>query len=81
MAVRACSLTPPRLELLRRADALVRRLARDADYDRQVQALRCVEEVRGYREIRYPKMEETKRKVEALLNTSAPATAKHSVFV
>ena len=36
-------------------------------YDRYVQALRCVEEVRGYREVRYPKMEEARRKAEALL--------------
>jgi indolepyruvate ferredoxin oxidoreductase len=50
-------------------------------YGAWVQALRCVEEVRGYREIRYPKMDEAKRKVEALLSTSAPATAKQSVLV
>jgi GMP synthase (glutamine-hydrolysing) len=36
MTVRACSLTPERLEKLRRADAVVRRLAHAADYDRQV---------------------------------------------
>jgi GMP synthase (glutamine-hydrolysing) len=36
MTVRACSLTPERLELLRRADGIVRRLTHDADYDRQV---------------------------------------------
>jgi indolepyruvate ferredoxin oxidoreductase len=52
-----------------------------ADYDRQVQALRCVEEVRGYREIRYPKMDEAKRKVDSLLNTTASATTKQSVLV
>jgi indolepyruvate ferredoxin oxidoreductase len=52
-----------------------------AAYERYVQALRCVEEVRGYREIRYPKMKEAKRKVDALLNTSAPSTAKHSILV
>jgi indolepyruvate ferredoxin oxidoreductase len=50
-------------------------------YDRYVQALRCVEEVRGYREIRYPKMDEAKRKVDSLLNTTASPTAKHSVLV
>ncbi len=44
-----------------------------ADYDRQLQALRCVEEVRGYREIRYPKMDAAKRKVEALLHSPAPS--------
>jgi len=37
-------------------------------YDRYVKALRCVEEVRGYREVRYPKMDEAKRKVEGLLS-------------
>jgi indolepyruvate ferredoxin oxidoreductase len=52
-----------------------------AAYERYVQALRCVEEVRGYREIRYPKMKEAKRKVDALLNTSTPSTAKHSILV
>ncbi|MEI6084494.1 MAG: 2-oxoacid:acceptor oxidoreductase family protein, partial [Verrucomicrobiota bacterium] len=44
-----------------------------ADYDRQVQALRCVEPVKGYREVRYPKMAEAQRKVETLLATPAPA--------
>jgi indolepyruvate ferredoxin oxidoreductase len=38
-----------------------------AGYDRYVKALRCVEEVRGYREVRYPKMDEARRKVEGLL--------------
>ncbi|MXZ01289.1 indolepyruvate ferredoxin oxidoreductase, partial [Candidatus Poribacteria bacterium] len=36
-------------------------------YKRHLQALECVEEVRGYREIRYPKMEVAKRTVEGLL--------------
>ena len=36
-------------------------------YQRHLQALECVEEVRGYREIRYPKMEAAKRTVEGLL--------------
>jgi indolepyruvate ferredoxin oxidoreductase len=39
-----------------------------AAYDRQVNALRCVEEVRGYREVRYPKMEVARRKAEELLS-------------
>jgi indolepyruvate ferredoxin oxidoreductase len=43
-----------------------------ADYDRQVEILRCVESVKGYREIRYPKMDEARRKVEAL-QSAAPA--------
>ena len=36
-------------------------------YEKHVQALECVEEVRGYREIRYPKMEVAKQTVEDLL--------------
>ncbi len=36
-------------------------------YEKHLQALECVEEVRGYRDIRYPKMETAKQKVEGLL--------------
>ena len=36
-------------------------------YEKHLQALECVEEVRGYREIRYPKMEVAKQTVEELL--------------
>ena len=36
-------------------------------YEKHLRALECVEEVRGYREIRYPKMEVAKRTVEDLL--------------
>jgi GMP synthase (glutamine-hydrolysing) len=36
MRVRACSITPTRLGLLRHADALVRRLSHESGYDRQV---------------------------------------------
>ncbi|HJT87427.1 MAG TPA: glutamine-hydrolyzing GMP synthase [Bryobacteraceae bacterium] len=36
MQVRACSLTPDRLERLRRADAAVRRLSHESGFDRQV---------------------------------------------
>jgi len=36
MQVRACSLTPERIALLRRADAIVRRLSHEAGYDRCV---------------------------------------------
>ena len=39
-----------------------------ASYDRFVKALRCVEDVRGYREVRYPKMDEAKRRAEGLLS-------------
>ncbi len=36
MRVRSCAITPPRLALLRHADALVRRLSHESGYDRQV---------------------------------------------
>ncbi len=36
-------------------------------YKKHLQALECVEEVRGYREIRYPKMEIAKQTVENLI--------------
>ena len=36
-------------------------------YERHLRALECVEEVRGYREIRYPTMEVAKQTVEELL--------------
>lgn len=36
-------------------------------YEKHLQALECVEEVRGYREIRYPKMKVAKQTVEDLL--------------
>jgi len=49
-------------------------------YDRYVQALRCVEEVRGYREVRYPKMEEARRKVEGLLRQPSPVAADLRVY-
>ena len=48
-------------------------------YDRYVQALRCVEEVRGYREIRYPKMEAAKRKAEDLFREPKPRPLESSV--
>ena len=36
-------------------------------YEKHLRALECVEEVRGYREIRYPKMEVARQTVESLL--------------
>jgi GMP synthase (glutamine-hydrolysing) len=36
MRVRACSLSPERIARLRRADAIVRRLSHESDYDRRV---------------------------------------------
>src|SRR6266404_3040176 len=55
-----------------------------AGYDRYVKALRCVEEVRGYREVRYPKMEEARRKAEGLFSqpkktASVAVPVKHTV--
>ncbi len=40
----------------------------DEDYNKHLQALECVENVRGYRQIRYPTMEAAKQKVEKLLS-------------
>ena len=48
-----------------------------ASYDRYVKALRCVEDVRGYREVRYPKMDEARHRAESLLaqpSRTAPVT-------
>ena len=36
-------------------------------YEKHLRALECVEDVRGYREIRYPKMETARQTVESLL--------------
>jgi len=45
-----------------------------ATYDIYVEVLKCPEEVRGYRKIRYPKMDEAIGRVERLLsNTDSPA--------
>ena len=35
----------------------------------------------GYREIRYPKMDEAKRKAESLLNSPSPSVAKSVAHV
>jgi indolepyruvate ferredoxin oxidoreductase len=43
-----------------------------AGYDRYVEALRCVEQVRGYREIRYPKMAEARSRAEKALQLAPP---------
>lgn len=49
--------------------ALVERFSYEdeASYKRMTEALECPEEARGYREVRYPKMEEARRRVERLL--------------
>ena len=41
--------------------------SKEPRYDAHVEALRLPEQVRGYREIRYPKMEEARRKARQLL--------------
>ncbi|MCY4401516.1 MAG: thiamine pyrophosphate-dependent enzyme [Candidatus Poribacteria bacterium] len=40
----------------------------DVNYSKHLQAIECVENVRGYRAIRYPTMEAAKQEVETLLN-------------
>ena len=42
------------------------------DYETHVRALEVPEEVCGYREVRYPKMETAKQKVESLLSKNRP---------
>ena len=43
----------------------------DDNYAKHIQAIQCVENVRGYREIRYPTMEAAKQEVDTLLNKEA----------
>ncbi len=43
-----------------------------------LQALHCVESVKGYREIRYPKMAAARQQVEQLLGQSAPVPSRNS---
>ncbi len=50
-----------------------------AEYDRYVAALRCVEDVRGYREIRYPKMDAARTKVAELLNRESKPAPREPV--
>lgn len=50
-----------------------------SSYDRYVAALRVPEEVRGYRDIRYPKMEEAHRRVQTLLPREEPAVRQERV--
>ena len=47
--------------------------------DRYIQALHCVESVKGYREIRYPKMDAARQQVAQLLASMGPATPPVSV--
>lgn len=49
-------------------------------YDRWVEALRCVEQVSGYREIRYPKMEQARRRAEELVHAEAHLAAHATEF-
>jgi indolepyruvate ferredoxin oxidoreductase len=50
----------------------------DANYGESVQLLKCTEQVSGYREIRYPKMDETRARVEAEL-TRVPSSVEATV--
>jgi hypothetical protein len=43
------------------------KLDTQGDYDTAVQILRLAEDVKGYREVRYPTMDAARAKVEALL--------------
>ncbi|MBI4387600.1 MAG: hypothetical protein HY582_00970 [Candidatus Omnitrophica bacterium] len=56
------------------------RFANHEEYMRYVQALRAPEDVRGYREVRYPKMEEARRRVQSLLNFPSEHGAAVSVL-
>ncbi len=52
-----------------------------ASYDAYVQALETPEEVRGYREVRYPKMETAQMKAEALIRGEEPPGLKSTHLV
>jgi len=47
-----------------------------AAYDRWVEALRCVESVRGYREIRHPKLDAARRRAEELVRNTGRASSR-----
>lgn len=64
------------MRLLERVD-----LSNPASYDQAIKALRCVEDVTGYREIRYPKMDRARREVEAMLAAGPPPAPKAQLFV
>ena len=57
-------------------------LSTDAGYEQALGALKCPEAVNGYREVRYPKMDEARAAGAALLpGTSRPADARATVGV
>jgi len=47
-------------------------------YENYVQIFECPETVRGYRKVRYPKMEEAKQKVNAILSKEKPSSQNAS---
>ena len=49
-----------------------------AAYDRWVEALRCVEQIRGYREIRYPKLDAARQHAESLVRNTGRASARYA---
>ncbi|MBI4398499.1 MAG: 2-oxoacid:acceptor oxidoreductase family protein [Candidatus Omnitrophica bacterium] len=51
-------------------------LAGELPYEAYVRVFEVPEEVRGYRKVRYPKMEEARRKAEAILTGSQNATQR-----
>jgi indolepyruvate ferredoxin oxidoreductase len=56
-------------------------LAADANYEQAVRVLSCAEEVSGYREVRYPKMNATRAAVEAELTpvVKSPVEQRQSI--
>ncbi len=52
-----------------------------AEYDRYVNALKTPEEVRGYREIRYPKMDEARRRAHAYLEGRERFSSDHDLRI
>ena len=51
----------------------------EASYMRMVEALECPDEVRGYRDIRYPKMDGARLRVQKLLDARGLGQPKESV--
>jgi hypothetical protein len=54
-------------------------LAGDGGYEQALRALKCPEQVLGYREVRYPKQEAVRQAIEAELVRSVAAPAQSPV--
>ncbi len=50
-------------------------LSNDAGYEQSLRILACPEEVSGYREVRYPKMDRTREAIEGELSRQATTPA------